>query len=285
MWCVTQKNGQGSAVWPQGRKGMPAWATIIMLGFCLSLSACGLLPAEIDTTADWSAARLYNEAKSAFNDANWEQALKYYQKLESRYPYGRYAQQAQMETAYAHWKDGDVAAAVADCNRFIKLHPNHPNIDYMYYLKGLIAFNDDLGYMGYFNSEDQSERDPKSMQESFDTLKKLVSAFPDSKYAEDATLRLHYLVNALATHEAHVARYYYKRGAYLAAANRSQHLLKNYPGTPVQEEAIYIMMLAYEKLGMEELRADAERIMKMNYPNSRFYSDGLEEKKKWWQLF
>lgn len=249
------------------------------------MGACGLLPEEIDTTADWSASRLYSEAKSAFTDNNWEAALKYYQKLESRYPYGRFAQQAQMEVAYAHWKNGDEAAALADCDRFIKLHPNHPNLDYMYYLKGLITFNGDLGYMGYLSSQDQTERDPKSSQESFDTLRELVTRFPDSKYTPDAALRMNYLVNMLAAHEVHVARYYLKRGAYLAAANRSQYALQHYSNTPSQEEAAYILVVAYDKLGLEDLRADAERVMRLNFPNSVYYTQGLEPKKAWWKVF
>lgn len=256
-----------------------------VLSAVLLASACGLLPEEIDMTADWSASRLYSEAKSAFTDNNWEEALKYYQKLESRYPYGRFAQQAQMEVAYAHWKNGDDAAALADCDRFIKLHPNHPNVDYLYYLKGLITFNGDLGYMGYLNTQDQTERDPKSSQESFDTLRELVTRFPDSKYTPDAELRMNYLVNMLAAHEVHVARYYMKRGAYLAAANRSQYVIQHYPNTPSQEEAAYILVVAYDKLGLEELRADAERVMRLNFPNSIYYTQGLEQKKAWWRMF
>jgi outer membrane protein assembly factor BamD len=249
------------------------------------LSACGLLPAEIDQTADWSAARLYTEAKSAFDDNNWEEALKYYQKLESRYPYGRYAQQAQMEAAYARWKDGDEAAALADCDRFIRLHPNHPSVDYMYYLKGLITFNGDLGYMGYLSSQDQSERDPRSAQESFDALRELVTRFPQSKYAPDAQARMNYLVNMLSAHEVHVARYYLKRGAYLAAINRGQYAIKTYPNTPALEEASYILVLAYDKLDMPELRDDALRVMRLNFPDSRYYTQGLEPKKPWWNFF
>ncbi|MDR3323823.1 MAG: outer membrane protein assembly factor BamD [Zoogloeaceae bacterium] len=249
------------------------------------MTACSLLPEEIDMTAGWSANRLYSEAKSALNDNNWEEAIKNYQKLESRYPYGRFAQQAQMEIAYAHWKNGDADSAQAACDRFIKLHPNHPSVDYMYYLKGLIAFNGDLGFMGYFNTQDQTERDPKSARESFATLKELVQRFPDSKYVPDATARLNYLVNALSAHEVHVARYYYQRGAYVAAANRSQYALQNYPDTPAQEEALYILTLAYAKLGMEDLRADADRVLRLNYPNSLYFTQGLEKKKKWWQVF
>lgn len=273
-------------MWSVTRKAMKARVLrLFAVLFCLSLSACGLLPGEIDPTANWSATRLYTEAKSAFDYGNWEQALKYYRLLESRYPYGRYAQQAQMETAYARWKDGDPAAALADCDRFIRLHPNHPHVDYMYYLKGLITFNEDLGYVGYLGGHDQSQRDPKAARDSFDTLKELVTRFPDSKYTPDANLRLDYLVNTLAAYEVHVARYYFKREAYLAAANRSQYVLKTYPNTPAQEDAVYIMMKAYEKLGLDDLRADAERIMLLNYPNSHLHADGLEPRKRWWDIF
>jgi outer membrane protein assembly factor BamD len=258
----------------------------IVVVLALSLTtACGLLPEEIDMTAGWSANRLYSEAKSALNDNNWEEAIKNYQRLESRYPYGRFAQQAQMEIAYAHWKNGDPDSALAACDRFIKMHPNHPNVDYLYYLKGLIAFNGDLGFMGYFNTQDQTERDQKSARESFTTLKELVERYPQSKYAPDALERLNYLVNALSAHEVHVARYYFKRGAYVAAANRSQYALQHYPNTPAQEEALYILVQSYEKMGMEDLRADAERVMRLNYPNSRYYTEGPERKKRWWQLF
>lgn len=248
-------------------------------------SACSLLPEEIDMTANWSANRLYSEAKSAFNDNNWEEAIKYYQRLESRYPYGRYAQQSQMEVAYAHWKAGDPDSALAACDRFIKLHPNHPHVDYMYYLKGLINFNGDLGFMGYLNTQDQTERDPKSARESFETFKELAQRFPNSKYTPDALLRLNYLVNALAAHEVHVARYYMKRGAYVAAANRTQFVLKHYANTPSQEEALFILVAAYDRMGMEDLRADAERVMRLNFPNSIYYTQGMDKKKPWWQVF
>lgn len=249
------------------------------------LTGCSLLPEQIDKTAGWSANKLYSEAKSAMGDNSWEEAIKLYQKLESRYPYGRFAQQAQMEVAYAHWKDGDTASALAACDRFIKLHPNHPHVDYMYYLKGLVTFNEDLGFMGYLNTQDQSERDPKAARESFETFKELVQRFPDSKYTPDAIQRMNYLVNTLAAHEVHVARYYIKRGAYVAAANRSQFAIKNYPNTPAQEEALYILVVAYDKMGMEDLRADAERVMRLNFPNSHYYTQGLDKKKPWWQVF
>ena len=256
-----------------------------MLCLLLLQAGCGLLPEAKDETIDWSANKLYTEAKESLNGGAYEQAIKYFERLEARYPYGRYAQQAQIEIAYAYWKAQETASAIAACDRFIKLHPNHDHLDYVYYLKGLITFNEDLGLLGSISQQDMTERDPKGARESFDAFKELVTRFPDSKYAPDAIQRMKYLVNALATLEVHVARYYMKRGAYLAAANRAQYALKNYPETPITEEALFILIKAYEQLDMKDLRDDAERIMRQNYPNSEFYTRGLERKTPWWKLW
>jgi len=233
----------------------------------------------------WSANKLYTEAKEALNDGSYAKAVKYFEKLESRYPYGRYAQQAQIDIAYAYWKDQEPASAIAACDRFIKLHPNHPNVDYVYYLKGLINFNEDLGILGIVSNQDMTERDPKGARESFDAFRELVTRFPDSKYTPDAILRMKYLVNALASLELHVARYYMKRGAYLAAANRAQYAVLNYPAAPANEEALFIMVKAYDALGLTDLRDDAERVMRRNFPNSAYYVRGLERKEPWWKLW
>lgn len=251
----------------------------------IALGGCGLLPGEIDETRGWSAAKLYSEARSALNDRNYETAIKYYEKLEARFPYGRYAQQAQIETAYAYYKDGEPASAIAAAERFIKLHPNHPNVDYMYYLRGLANFNDDLGLMGYVSGQDMSERDPKAAAAAFEAFKALVNRYPDSKYAPDAVQRMHYLVNALAAHEVHVARYYMKRGAFVAAANRAQHSLKTYPQAPANEEGLLILVKAYDALGMTDLRSDAERVMLQNFPNSKYLKGGTSRDVRWWQIW
>jgi outer membrane protein assembly factor BamD len=249
------------------------------------IAGCGSVTDPADLTIGWSAGKLYSEAKDAQADGTWDKAAKYLEKLESRYPYGRYAQQAQLELGYVYWKAGEPGSALAACDRFIKLHPSHPAVDYVYYLKGLINFNEDLGYAGYISTQDPTERDPKAARESFDTFKELVTRFPDSKYAPEARQRMAYLVNALASLEVHVARYYIKRGAYIAAANRAQFAIKTYPNAPAIEEALFILLTAYDKLGMTDLRDDTERVMKKNYPESRLYAEGLDRKKAWWQLW
>ena len=251
----------------------------------IALGGCGLLPGEIDETRGWSAAKLYSEARSALNDRNYETAIKYYEKLEARFPYGRYAQQAQIETAYAYYKDGEPVSAIAAADRFIKLHPNHPSVDYMYYLRGLANFNDDLGLFGYVSGQDMTERDPKAAVAAFEAFKSLVARYPESKYTPDAIQRMNYLVNALAAHEVHVARYYMKRGAFVAAANRAQHALKTYPQAPANEEGLLIMVKAYDALGMTDLRNDAERVMLQNFPNSKYLKGGVSRDYSWWQIW
>jgi outer membrane protein assembly factor BamD len=215
-----------------------------------------------------SADKLYAEAKDALDGGQYDLAIKRYEQLEARFPYGRYSQQGQLEIAYAYYKQGEQASSVAAAERFVKLHPNHPNVDYAYYLKGLAYFNEDLGLLGRISHQDRTERDPKSARESFDAFKDLVQRFPESKYAPDALARMKYLVNALASHEVHVARWYVRRGAFVAAANRAQFALKNYPEAPAQEEALLIMIRAYDALGMIDLRDDAERIVRKNFPDS-----------------
>jgi outer membrane protein assembly factor BamD len=239
-----------------------------------------------DETAGWSAQRLYGEAKDAQASKDWPRAIRYLEKLEARYPYGRYAQQAQLEIAYAHWKDGERALAIAAVDRFIKMYPNHSNVDYAWYLKGLISFNDQYGLMSQITTPDMSDRDPKSTRDSFAAFKELVTRFPDSRYAPDATLRMRYLVNALASHEVHVARYYMKRGAYLAAANRAQYAIKHYSQAPALEEAVFVLVLAYDRLGMNDLRDAADRVMRTNFPDSRYLKPGGARKDvPWWRLW
>jgi outer membrane protein assembly factor BamD len=239
----------------------------------LGLAGCAYLSAEYDETAGWSAQRLYSEAKDAMNDGNWATAVKYFEKLEARYPFGRYAQQAQLDSAYAHYREGEPASAIAACDRFIKLHPNHPNVDYAYYLKGIVNFYADQSFLAQWSKQDPSERDPRSARDSFNAFKEVVTRFPASKYAPDATARMKYLVNGLASHEVHVARWYVKRGAYVAAINRASYALKTYPEAPATEEALALLVQAYDRLGMTDLRDDTLRVFKANFPNSKWLAE------------
>ena len=217
---------------------------------------------------------------------DWPRAIRYLEKLEARYPYGRFAQQAQLEIAYAHWKDGERASAIAAVDRFIKMYPNHAAVDYAWYLKGLINFNDQYGMLSQLTTPDMSDRDPKSTRESFAAFKEVVTRFPESKYAPDAQARMRYLVNALASHEVHVARYYMKREAYLAAANRAQYAIRHYAEAPATEEALFVLVLAYDRLGMADLRDAADRVMRKNFPDSRYLKVGsLRKDVPWWRLW
>lgn len=262
-------------------------SSLLLALIILLLAGCGLFSGkEEDETAGWSAQRLYGEAKDAMAGKEWAKAVKYFEKLEARFPYGRFAQQAQLEVAYCHFKEGERASAVAAADRFIKLYPNHPNVDYAYYLKGLINFNEQQGFLAFLTTPDMTDRDPKSAREAFDSFREVVTRFPDSKYAPDSAARMRYLVNALASHEVHVARYYMKRTAYVAAANRAQYAIKHYPQAPAVEEAVFILVKAYDALGMSELRDAADRVMQKNFPNSHYLKPGGREPDvPWWRLW
>lgn len=257
----------------------------LLLAATLALSGCGLLPEVKDETAGWSAQKLYAEAKDNLNSGDYARAVKLFETLESRYPFGRYAQQAQLEVAYAYYKDNEPISAIAACDRFIKLHPNHPNVDYAYYLKGLANFNEDLGYLGKIIEQDLSERDPRAARDAFLAFKEVVTRFPEGKYAADSHARMKYLVNALASNEVHVAKYYLKREAYVAAANRAKEVLKTYPEAPALEEALAIMVVSYDKLKLTGLRDDAQRVLKLNFPNSKYAKGVSTEGKPWYRFW
>ncbi|MCB1758883.1 MAG: outer membrane protein assembly factor BamD [Gammaproteobacteria bacterium] len=230
----------------------------------LLLSACSLLPEQIDKTKDWSAQKFYKEASASMADGSYEDAIKYYETLEARYPFGQYAMQAQIDVAYAYYKDGKPEEAIAAANRFIKLHPRNPHVDYAYYLKGLVNFNRNMGFIQRFVPTDTSQRDPAATLSSFNDFGELVRRFPDSEYAEDARQRMVYLRNNLAMSEVHAARFYIKRGAYLAAAKRCVTVVEKFQRTPAVREALMIMGDAYDRLGMTQLAMDARRVLALN---------------------
>ena len=258
---------------------------VLLVLMSLILGGCGWGGKANDPTIGWSAARLYKEAKEELDARNYEQAIKLYESLDTRFPYGRYAQQSQLEVAYAYYKTGEQASAVAASERFIKLYPGNANIDYALYIKGLAYFNEDRGIMARLSDQDPSERDPKSSRDAFDTFRELTTKFPDSKYTPDAIARMKYLVNALANHEVHVARYYMRRGAYVAAINRCQFALQNYPQSPALEEALFVMIKAYDALNMADLRDSTDKVMRTNFPNSEYFKRGLNRTAPWWKFW
>lgn len=250
----------------------------------LLIAACGSTPNDGDVKG--SAEKLYAEAKDDMAAGNWEGASKLLERVEGRAGGTLLAQQAQLDLAYVYWKSGEKAQALSGLDRFIKLNPSSPGMDYALYLRGLVNFNDDLGILGTLSRQKLSERDQQASRDAYQSFRQLTEQFPDSKYSADARLRMDYIVNALADNEVHVARYYLRRGAWVAAANRAQQAMTGYPQTPAVEEALFIMARAYDKLGLTQLRDDADRVLKSNFPQSRYLSGELvDSDKPWWQLW
>ena len=254
------------------------------MGTVLLLQACSSTPS--DPTAAWSPNKIYAEAKDELSAGAFDKAVTLLDKLEGRAAGTPLAQQAQLEKAFAHYKTGEPAQATATLDRFMKLHPASPALDYALYLKGLINFNDDLGLFSFITRQDLSERDQKAAKESFEAFKELNVRFPESKYAEDARMRMNYIVNALAQYEVHVARYYLERGAFVAAIARAQGAVSEYQGAPALEEALYIMFKSYDALGIGQLRDDTRRVIEKNYPGSEMLSQGFKSRSgPWWKVW
>lgn len=258
-------------------------ATIAVL-WVLVLGACAS-GQSADSTRGWPVEKLYNEAKDELDSGNFKRAIEYYEKLEARFPYGRYAQQAALEVAYAYFRQRESASAIAACDRYIKLYPNAPNVDYAFYLKGLVSFNEDLGLMAKLSNQDMTERDPKAMQESFDSLRELVTRFPDSRYTPDALQRMRYLVNAMASYEVKVAEYYLRRRAYVAAVNRAQSAITTYEAAPALERAFAVLVRSYKAMGLTDLQKDTERLMQLNFPDSSLLAEATREPSWWERVF
>jgi len=252
----------------------------------VALLTAGCSSTPIDKTATMSPNKIYAEAKDEMAAGQWERAIPLLEKLEARAAGTPLAQQAQLDKAYAQYKSAETAQALATLERFMKLHPVSPAMDYAIYLKGVINFNDDLGLFAKFTRQDLAERDQKASKESFEAFKELVDRFPDSRYANDARQRMNYIVSSLAQYEVHVARYYYKRGAYLAAVNRAQVAISDYREVPAVEEALYILYKSYDALGIIQLRDDTKRVLEKNYPQSDFLVRGSRSiNDPWWKVW
>jgi outer membrane protein assembly factor BamD len=245
------------------------------------LSGCSSTPT--DPTAAWTTEKLYKEARDESVSGAWDRASSLFEKLEGRAAGTPLAQQAQIEKAYAQYRSNEKVQALATLDRFIKLHPASPAVDYALYLKGLVNFNEDLGLFSFVTKQDLSERDQKAAKDSYESFRELVSRFPESKYASDARQRMTYIVNSLAAYEVHVARYYLSRGAHVAAINRAQVAITDYPGVPANKEALQILVKSYEALGMKELKADSQRVLEKNYPETTITPS--KKPSAWWKFW
>lgn len=261
------------------------FAAPLLLVLCsLLLSACSSDPK--DEFAGQGAEKIYAEAKSDMESGSYERAIKALERVEGLGAGTLLAQQAQLDLAYLYWKTSERAQALSTIERFIKYNPSSPALDYALYLRGIINFNDDLGLLGRLANQDLAERDQRASRDAYQAFKQLVDQFPNSRYSPDARVRMDYIVNSLAAYDVHVARYYYKRGAYVAAANRAQQTVAEYQQSPAAEEALYLMVLSYDRLEMKTLRDAADRVLRQNFPNSRFLREGLDKRdRSWWQFW
>ena len=241
---------------------------IAALSLMIGITGCSLIPDQIDVTKNWSASKFYAEAKKSLSEGDYEEPIQIYEQLEARFPFGRYAQQSQMEIAYAYYKYDEPDSALAAADRFIKLYPRHPNIDYMFYLKGLVNFNAGKDLLARYLPQDPTQRDPGTARAAFDDFGILIKKYPQSKYAKDSRQRMIFLRNNLGEYEVHVANYYMRRNAYLAAANRAKYVVENYQKTTAVPKALALMARSYKILGLQELSDDALRVLKLNYPNN-----------------
>jgi outer membrane protein assembly factor BamD len=256
-----------SSGWPKPvRALMAALATVLLVG-------CGSFSKDQAITGD-DANKLYADAKADLENGSWDRAIKGFERVEAVATGTLLGQQAMLDLAYVQWRGGERAAALATLDRFVKLHPSSPAFDYALYLRGIVNFNDNLGMFGSLSGQQLSERDQRASRESYQAFGQLVQQYPNSRYAPDARLRMDYIVNSLAEYETHVARYYYRRGAYVAAANRAKVAVTEFEQSPAAEEALVIMVLSYDRLGLTELRDDSERVLRKNFPNSPYLASG-----------
>ncbi len=237
------------------------------LAFAVALAGCSSNEETENPTADMGERMLYDRASSKLKASQYDAAIQLLQAIESNYPFGRYAEQAQLELIYAYYQNFEPDLATASADRFIRLHPQHANVDYAYYMKGLAAYTKSSSFAGRFFPTDSAKRDPGAARESFAHFSQLLARYPDSQYAADAEKRMINLRNILARYEINVASYYFERGAYLAAANRGRFVVENFQRTPAVGDGLATMVQAYKLLDMDDLAEDALATLRLNYPD------------------
>ncbi|MBL4852496.1 MAG: outer membrane protein assembly factor BamD [Gammaproteobacteria bacterium] len=240
---------------------------LFLLASLLVTSGCSLFPDKEDVPTNWTAARLYDEATAAYNKKSYDAAIEHFQELEKRFPFGPFAQRAQLNIGFAYLDNEELEAALSAANRFIRLNPRHEKVDRAYYLRGLATFDDRSGKFGPIRFFDPATRDPRTLTESFRYFSQLVNKFPASQYSSDARQRMVYLRNTLAKHELHVARFYVKRGAFIAAINRAKYIIEKLPESPATADALAILIRTYKHLGMHYLANNSLQVLQLNYPD------------------
>ena len=240
---------------------------VLTLIIGLALCACSGNDELPEIGADAGEQQIYDEAQGYLRSENYDLAVRSFQQLEARYPFGKYAEQAQLELIYAHYNAYEHEAAVEAADRFIRLHPGDPNVDYAYYMKGLAAYTANEDIFARFVPTDNTKRDTSQAREAFAEFAQLLARFPDSPYAADAEARMIALRNLLARHEINIANYYLRRGAYLAAANRGRYVVENFQRTPAVADGLAVMAQGYILLNMDELAEESIAVLAKNFPN------------------
>ena len=238
----------------------------------MSLSGCtslGSIFEEKAPTVGLSASQLYAQGKEFLDAADFNNAIKLFEILEARYPFGKYSTQAMLDISYAYYASNQKDEAIVEINRFIRLYPNHPNVSYAYYLRALSNFDKDANVISRFFGHDPSRYDVTDLKNSFNDFSTIVNRFPESKYADDSVNRLRYIKNQIARNELYIAKYYDKRSANVAAIERIKFMLENYGGTPSSEEGLIILVKNYNELKLYDLAYDSARVLKKNFPDYR----------------
>lgn len=252
--------------------------TLTIAALLLALGGCANKTREAIGNAD----KLYELAKKAADNGNYRDAITYYEQLEARFPFSNPARQAQLDLMQAYYMNREPESAIDQADQFIRENPAHPRVDYAYYIKGLVQFERNPNFLERWFNADLSQRPPIDARKSFQAFQTLIQRFPNSEYVDDARQRMIFLRNRLANYEVYVANYYLERGAYVGAINRAKYAIENYDGAPQIRRALQIMAESYRRLGLTELAADSERVMRENYAN---IPDAPAQKDHWWEFW
>lgn len=265
------------------------WLLLLVVAMTV-LQGCGKKDEvkEVEVTNQTSL-EMYLAAKRALDSGVWSTAAEKYKALRSHYPFGHYTEQGYLELAYAQYKLYQMEQAVSTVDRFIKNYPAHKNLDYAYYLKGLIYFDSDRGMMQRMNPDKSADRNQDNIRNAFTAFKNFIERYPDSLYGPDAKKRMIYLKNQLAAYEVQVASYYLRRGAPIAAVNRAKFVLETFQDTPSVANALALMVESYKTLEEPELAEHSKEMLVANYPNHKYLTDGELELKttllKWTDIW